>query len=210
MSHSRIAVTSSMNTGGTLFRPEQLVLIGSAAEPGTTIEMTPFKQLYVSVDTARLQDAQQELIQSGLRVLPTGFVTKSLQACNFCKGAEEAGLSFARRLDEAISGLEVPVPLKIGYAGCALGTSEPLTKEISVVKMRDTFDLYAGGDVKGIKPVFAELLLTKLAEEDVIPAIQRIIQHYRAHSKGKEKFNRFINRIGLDDLRKLSDKKFSP
>ncbi|MDQ0886919.1 hypothetical protein QFZ81_002007 [Paenibacillus sp. V4I9] len=30
----------------------------------------------------------------------------------------------AEALNKAISGIETPTPLKIGYAGCALGTSE--------------------------------------------------------------------------------------
>jgi hypothetical protein len=57
----------------------------------------------------------------------------------------------AALLDRAIVGKEVPSPLKIGYAGCALGTSEPLLKDIAVVKMNDVYDIYVGGEAKGIK-----------------------------------------------------------
>jgi NAD(P)H-nitrite reductase large subunit len=162
--------------------------------------MTPFKQLYIFVDESKLPEAEEDLAKAGLRVLPTGSTTKNLQACNFCKGVDEAGLPFALRLDEAITGLEVPIPVKVGYAGCALGTSEPLTKDISVVKMRDVYDLYVGGDVKGIKPKLAELFLSGIREERVIPIILEIIDYYRTHAKGKEKFTKFISRINLKEI----------
>ncbi len=203
MSLRKLALATPLNVGGTTFNPEQLTVIGSIVEQGTSIEVTPFKQLYVLIDELNLTEAENKLASAGIIVLPAGFVTKNLQACNFCKGEEEAGLPFARRLDEVVSGLDVPTPLKIGYAGCALGTSEPLSKDISVVKMRDVYDIYIGGDVKGIKPVFAQLLLASISEERVIPVVQRLIAYYQTNAKGKEKFPKFITRIGFDKLREI-------
>lgn len=111
--------------------------------------MTTFNQLYIEVPPERRETIQYELEQDGLSVYRAGIGTKSLIACPFCRGAEEAGLETARALNEAIAGLESPTPLKIGYAGCALGTSEPLLRDIGVVKMRDAYDLYLGGEPKG-------------------------------------------------------------
>jgi precorrin-3B C17-methyltransferase len=142
------------------------------------------------------------LQSAGVRVLPAGFVTKNLQACHFCRGAEDAGLDLALELDAAITGLDVPVPIKIGYAGCALGTSEPLTKDISVVKMRDVFDIYIGGEAKGIKPVFAQLFMEKVPKEQIAPIVLGIIGYYRDNAKGKEKFRKFIDRMTLENIKK--------
>jgi precorrin-3B C17-methyltransferase len=61
-----------------------------------------------------------KLKRAGLQIHPAGFVTKSLITFNFCKGAEEAGFAIAKKLDEAIAGLEVPSPLKVGFSSCAL------------------------------------------------------------------------------------------
>ncbi|BBI33881.1 nitrite/sulfite reductase domain-containing protein [Cohnella abietis] len=200
MTLRKLALATPLAVGGTTFQPEQLTAIGSIVHPDSAIEMTPFKQLYVFLEESKLSEAVEELAEAGLRVLPAGSTTKNLQACNFCKGAEEAGLSFALRLDEAISGMEVPIPIKIGYAGCALGTSEPLAKDISVVKMRDVYDLYVGGDVKGLKPKLAELFLSGIREEQVIPIIIEMIDYYRTHAKGKEKFTKFIGRVNLKEI----------
>lgn len=199
-----LAVSSPIQVGGSLFTPEQLERIGTIVGSSSKIEMTPFRQLYVEVMAEDRDMIAEELMRAGLEVHPAGFVTKSLIACNFCKGAEDAGLDAAVRLNEAIAGIETPTPMKIGYAGCALGTSEPLLKDIAIVKMRDRFDLYVGGEPKGLKTSFAELLAAGLVEEQLVPAVLAIIHFYKANAKGKEKFKKFILRISLEELKKAA------
>nr|WP_274319420.1 hypothetical protein [Paenibacillus qinlingensis] len=103
-------------------------------------------------------------------------------------------------LNKSISGIETPTPLEIGYAGCALGTSDPLLKDIGVVKMRDTFDIYIGGEPKSLKPSFAVLLMSNVQEDRLIQMVQRLIQYFQQHGKMKEKFSKFINRITIEAL----------
>jgi precorrin-3B C17-methyltransferase len=201
---TKIAISSAIRVGGSLFTSEQLARIGAVAGPDAKIEMTPFKQLYVEVPLDRRDAIKEELEGNGLEVYPAGFVTKSLIACNFCKGAEEAGLETARTLNKAIAGIETPTPLKIGYAGCGLGTSEPLLKDIGVVKMRDTFNIYVGGEPKGIKVSIAKLLVSEVTEERLVPVIIAIIDFYKAHAKGKEKFSKFVDRVTLEQLQQIA------
>lgn len=201
---TKIAISPAIQAGGSLFEPEQLARIGAVVEPDARIEMTPFKQLYAEVPLEKRETIQEELERYGLEVYPAGSATKSLIACNFCKGAEAAGLETARLLNQAIAGIETPTPLKIGYAGCALGTSEPLLKDIGVVKMRDTFDIYAGGEPKGMKPSFAKLLLSGVTEDRLVPAVTSLIDYYKAHAKGKEKFSKFVDRVSLEQLQQVA------
>src|SRR5687768_2202179 len=138
MERIKFSVNPGFEVGGTIFSPNQLVLIGSLVGEDAKIEMTTFKQLYVEMNEDSAEEVKEQLRAIGLNIQPAGFYTKNLIACNFCKGAEEAGLQIAKALDEAIAGQETPSPLKIGYAGCALGTSEPLLKDVAVVKMRNS------------------------------------------------------------------------
>lgn len=200
---TKISVVPPIQRGGSIFTPEQLAKIGSIAGAEAKIEMTPFKQLYVEVPVEERARIVKELEASGLEVYPSGFVTKTL-ACNFCKGEEEAGLETARKLNQAISGIETPTPLKIGYAGCALGTSEPLLKDIGVVKMRDVFDIYVGGEPKGLKTAIAQKLVSGVTEDRLIPVVRAIIDYYKANAKGKEKFSKFVNRVTLEQLQQIS------
>lgn len=197
----KFAVTPGFGVGGTVFKPEQLALLGSITGSNANIELTNFNQLYVEMEEERLEEVKKELAESGLEIYPAGFVTKSLIACNFCRGAEDAGLEIAQQLNRMIAGIPMPSPLKIGYAGCALGTSEPLLKDIGVVKMRDKFDIYIGGDPKSIKPAFAELFLTGVDAEQMMNMVQRLAAYFNANAKNKEKFSKFIRRISMEELR---------
>ncbi|MFX3635039.1 MAG: nitrite reductase [Candidatus Pristimantibacillus sp.] len=200
----KMAVSPAIQVGGSLFKPEQLAKIGALVDSDAKIEMTSFKQLYVEVPVDKHDAIKEELERSGLEVYPAGFATKALIACNFCKGEEEAGLETARTLNSAIAGIETPTPLKIGYAGCALGTSEPLLKDIGVVKMRDKFDIYVGGEPKGIKAAAAELLHSGVSRDQLVQVITNIIDFYKEHAKGKEKFSKFVNRITLEQLKEIA------
>ncbi|MDQ0088997.1 NAD(P)H-nitrite reductase large subunit [Paenibacillus anaericanus] len=197
---TKIAVAPPIQVGGSLFTPEQLATIGAALGTNVKIEMTSFKQLYLEVPLDQQELITAQLKRSGLEVYPVGFVTKSLIACNFCKGAEEAGLEVAQRLNQSIAGIETPMPLKIGYAGCALGTSEPLLKDISVVKMRNTYEVYVGGEPKGLKTSIAQSLVSGLTEDQLVPIVTTLINYYKANAKGKEKFKKFIDRVTLEQL----------
>lgn len=200
----KIAVTPPIQLGGSIFTPEQLVTIGNVASMDSTIEMTNFQQLYMEVPLQRRDEIKDQLERSGLEVYPTGFVSKSLIVCNFCRGAEDSGLATAQLLNQAIAGIDTPTPLKIGYAGCALGTSEPLLKDIAVIKMRNTFDIYVGGEPKGLKTLIAQQLVVGLKEEQLVPIINAIIHFYKAHAKGKEKFSKFVRRITIEQLQQLA------
>jgi len=198
-----MAIASPVQAGGHVFTPEQLSGIGTVIGPDAKIEITPFRQIYVEVPVERREEIQQKLERAGLEVYPAGAVTKSLIVCNFCRGAEEAGLDTARMLNQSLAGIRTPAPLKIGYAGCALGTSEPLLKDIGIVKMRDKFDIYAGGEPKGLKAALARKLASELAEDQLVPVVTALIDHYKAHAKGKEKFSRFVERVSLDKLQQI-------
>ncbi|WP_199622528.1 NAD(P)/FAD-dependent oxidoreductase [Paenibacillus alkalitolerans] len=199
----KIAVAPAIQVGGSLFTPEQLSRIGFLAGPDAQIEMTSFKQLYVEVETGRLDEVKEELRKVGLEVYPAGFATKSLIACHFCRGAEDAGLEAAKKLNRAIAGIETPTPLKVGYAGCGLGTSEPLLKDIGVVKTRDTFNIYIGGEPKGLKASVATLFLEGVSEEQLAPVVSKLIAYYKENAKGKEKFKKFMERVTIEQLKAI-------
>lgn len=199
-----IAVSSPVQVGGSLFTAEQLLAISKLMDPDQQIEMTPFKQLYIEIPVESQETATQNLRSVGLEVNPAGVATKSLIACNFCRGPEDAGLDIAQKLNQAIAGILTPTPLKVGYAGCALGTSEPLLRDIGIVKMKDKFDIYVGADSKGIKASLAQLFLTGLTEEQVIPTVLKLIDYYKAHAKGKEKFSKFVHRISIEQLKQMA------
>ncbi|MED1725008.1 nitrite reductase [Brevibacillus parabrevis] len=204
MAYKKFAVSPGFQEGGSLFKPEQLAILGSIVGDDAKIELTTFKQLYVEMQDDRIDTVQVQLKEAGLDIQPAGFYTKNLITCNFCRGADDAGLNVAVQLDQAIVGQEVPSPLKIGYAGCALGTSEPLLKDIAVVKMNDVYDIYVGGEAKGIKARLGQLYALGIPEDRIIPLVTRLIAIFQELGKKKEKFSRFVERLTIAELQHMT------
>ncbi|WP_238402851.1 nitrite reductase [Paenibacillus mesophilus] len=199
----KIAVAPAIGAGGSLFSADQWKAIGEALGKEAKVEFTSFKQLYVDIEVERADEVKNALLAAGLEIYPVGFFTKNLIACNFCRGAEEAGLAIALQLNEAVAGQEVPSPLKVGYAGCANATSEPLFQHIGVVKMKNGFDIYVGGEGKSIKASVGLLMLEDVPENAVVAVVQRLIAVYKENARKKERFSRFVQRITLERLREL-------
>jgi NAD(P)H-nitrite reductase large subunit len=197
----KIAVAPRIGVGGSLFTADQWKSIGDVLGADAKIEFTTFKQLYIDIEEVHFDEAKEKLVEAGLEVYPTGFFSKNLIACNFCRGAEEAGLSVAIKLNEIVAGHAVPSPLKVGYAGCANATSEPLFKDIGIVKMKDGFNIYVGGEGKSIKASLAQILFENVPEIQLIPIVERLISYYRENGKNKERYSRFVQRMTLERLK---------
>lgn len=86
MAMRKFAVTPGFEVGGTLFKPEQLAVLGSIVGENARIELTTFKQLYVEMDEERIEEVEVQLKETGLQIHPAGFVSKSLITCNFAEG----------------------------------------------------------------------------------------------------------------------------
>lgn len=192
----KLAVAPRISVGGSLFTGEQLKAIESVLGEEDKVEFTTFKQLYIEVEEAQAEEVKQELLSVGLEVYPAGFFSKNLIACNFCRGAEEAGLATAMKLNELVAGLVVPNPLKIGYAGCANATSEPLFKDIGIVKMKVGFDIYLGGEGKSLKASVGRLWKEGVQEAELFELVSGLITDYQQNGRKKERFSRYVERAG--------------
>lgn len=196
----KIAVTPGFEVGGSLFKPEQLSVLGSIIGDNAKIELTTFQQLYVEMDEERYEDVKQKLQEAGLQIYPVGNYVKSLRTCSFCQGAEAEGLHVAIALNGAVAGQEVPSPLRIGYTGCTNACGEPLLQDIGVVKNKEVFDIYVGGHGKTLNANLGQLFAAGISEDRLIEKINGLISLFREQGKKREKFSRFINRIGLKQI----------
>lgn len=162
--------------------------------------MTTLQQLIVEMDEDRATNTKEVLRARGLRVYEVGFVVKNLAVCNFCKGAEIEGLDAARKLDDAIAGKPVPFPLRVGYSGCPNACGESLSKDIGVVKIKDKFNVYVGGETKTLKATAGELLFEEVPEESLPGVVEQIVEVYHKYGKKRERFSHFVRRYTVDAL----------
>lgn len=197
-----LAVNGGIGFGAKL-TPKQLMALGKHLDEDTEIELTTFQQLYIQVAESRLEETKRELEAAGFSCYPVGPYVKSLRTCNFCKGAEEEGMPVAIELNRRIAGQEVPFPLRPAYTGCPNACGEPLVNDIGVIKRKEHYELYVGGQAKGENAQVGILLKDGLEPEELYSLVDHVLAIYRENGRKRENFAKFLKRYGLDNMKQM-------
>ncbi|KUO96171.1 nitrite reductase [Ferroacidibacillus organovorans] len=196
----KFAISPEIRVGGRRFTASDLSKIAELVGEDSDIELTTMQQLIVEMDELRAENAKEALRSRGMGVYEVGHVVKNLAVCNFCKGAESEGLEAARELDKAIAGRLVPFPVRVGYSGCPNACGESLAKDIGIVKIKDTFNVYVGGETKTLNASSGKLMLEKVAGDLLPSVVNQIIEVYQKNGRKRERFSHFMKRYGFDTL----------
>lgn len=197
----KLAVNGGINFGAKL-TAKQLITLAEYMEEDQELELTTFQQLYLDVAESKLEEVKSAFEKAGLHWYPVGNYVKSLRTCNFCKGAEEEGMPVAAQLNERIKDKPVPFPLRVAYTGCPIACGEPLVNDIGVIKMKDRYDLFIGGRAKGKNAQIGVLFLEGLMPDQLYAAVEKVISAYAENGKKREYFAKFIERYGIERLKK--------
>lgn len=195
-----LAVNGGVGFGAKL-KPKQLTVLGRYLDEDTEIELTTLQQLIVQIPEDELDEAKRKFEEVGLYYYKVGKFVKSLRTCNFCKGEEAEGMPVAKELNRRIAGQEVPFTLRPAYTGCPIGCGEPLVNDIGVMKAGDTYELYIGGQPKGREVKNGKLVQANLQPEELYNLVDQILDIYRENGKKREKFYRFVDRFGFEQIK---------
>ncbi|MFA1822185.1 nitrite reductase [Virgibacillus oceani] len=195
-----LAVNGGIGFGAKL-KPRQLAVLGEYLDEGTEIELTTLQQLVVQIPEEELETAKRKFDEAELYYYKVGKYVKSLRTCNFCKGEEEEGMPVAKELNRRIAGQDVPFTLRPAYTGCPIGCGEPLINDIGVMKDGDTYELYIGGLSKGREAKPGKLVKANLQPEELYHLVDQILSIYRENGKKREKFYRFVDRFGFEQIK---------
>ncbi|MFC4801824.1 nitrite reductase [Neobacillus sp. GCM10023253] len=195
----KIAVNGGIGFGAKL-NSKQLMTLAKYMNEDEELELTTFQQLYIEILEEKKEEIIEEFRRVGLACYPVGNFVKSLKTCNFCKGEIEEGMPVAKELNRRIAGKPVPFTLKVAYTGCPIGTAEPMLSDIGVMKVREHYNLYVGGNAKGKDAEVGALLVENLTPEELYDAVEKIIALYSEMGKKRETFYKFLKRIGKDQL----------
>ncbi|WHZ00467.1 nitrite reductase [Neobacillus sp. YX16] len=190
----KIALNGGIGFGAKL-NSKQLVTISKYMDEDEELELTTFQQLYLEIPEEQQEEIIEEFKRVGLESFPVGNFVKSLRTCNFCKGEEEEGMPVAKELNRRIAGKPVPFTLKVAYTGCPIGCGEPMLSDIGVMKIRDHYNLYVGGQAKGKDAEVGSLLMEYPTPEELYDAVEKIIGLYSQMGKKRETFYKFLKRI---------------
>ncbi|CAH0343803.1 MULTISPECIES: nitrite reductase [unclassified Bacillus (in: firmicutes)] len=195
----KIAINGGIGFGSRL-NSKQLLTIAKYMNEDEELELTTFQQIYIEIPEAQQFEIIDEFTRVGLQCYPVGNYVKSLRTCNFCKGEEEEGMPVAKELNRRIAGIPVPFTLKVAYTGCPVGCGEPMLSDIGVMKIREHYNLYAGGKAKGKDAEVGTLLLENLTPEELYAAVENMIDVYSQIGKKREPFFKFLKRVDKEIL----------
>ena len=142
--------------------------------------------------------------------MPSGHAyAKAFRTCKTCVGSEfcrygvgdSTGLGI--KIEQRFQGLESPHKMKLATAGCPRNCSEATTKDLGAVAIEGgRWEIYVGGGA-GSKVRKGDLLCTVDTHDEVLRVMGRFMQYYREHARYLERTYDFVERVGIDEIRRL-------
>ncbi|MCX6020357.1 MAG: nitrite reductase large subunit NirB [Chloroflexi bacterium] len=135
--------------------------------------------------------------------------TKSFRTVKTCVGTEfcrvgvgdSTGLGI--KIEQRFQGIASPHKMKLATTGCPRNCSEATTKDLGAVAIEGgKWEIYIGG-AAGSRVRKGDILCVVESHEEVLMYMGRFMQHYREQAKYLERTYDFVERVGVEPLRRL-------
>lgn len=140
--------------------------------------------------------------------MPSGYgYAKSLRTVKtcvgslFCRFGTQDSIGLGIELEHRYERLWMPAKFKMAVNGCPRNCAESGTKDIGIVGNEGGWEIFVGGN-GGIKLRAADSLCKVKSDEDLVDICDAFIQYYRENANYAERTSDFVERIGLDNVRK--------
>ncbi|MCI0422443.1 MAG: nitrite reductase large subunit NirB [Acidobacteria bacterium] len=142
--------------------------------------------------------------------MPSGHAyTKAFRTCKTCVGTEFCrygvgdSTTLGIQIEKRFQGIESPHKMKLAAAGCPRNCSEATTKDLGAVAIEGgRWEIYIGG-AAGSRVRKGDILCVVDTHQEVLKFIGRFMQYYRENGKYLERTYDFVERIGIERLRRL-------
>jgi nitrite reductase (NADH) large subunit len=142
--------------------------------------------------------------------IPSGHAyTKAFRTCKSCVGTDFCrygvgdSIALAQKIERRFQGVESPHKMKLATAGCPRNCSEAYVKDLGAVAIEGgKWEIYVGGAAGGSVRK-GDLLVTVDTHDEVLLYMGRFMQYYREHGKYLERTYGFLERVGIETLRKI-------
>ncbi|SFG75754.1 Nitrite/Sulfite reductase ferredoxin-like half domain-containing protein [Desulfotomaculum arcticum] len=141
----------------------------------------------------------------GIDVGPAvGLCVHYVQACpgtTLCKYGIQDSLALAGELEKLFVNMETPAKTKISVSGCPMNCSEGYVRDFGVFGKKSGWTVVIGGNSGG-RPRIGDVLAENLTSEEVIALAHKFFDYYRANAKNRERTARFVDRTGIEEIKK--------
>ena len=127
-----------------------------------------------------------------------------VQACPgtaVCKFGRQDSLGLGLEIEKFFYDYELPAKLKIGVSGCPFCCGESYVRDIGIIGKKKGWIVTFGGN-SGSRPRIADVLAENISKEEVIELVKKSLSLYRDNGKKKERTARFVERFGIEEIKK--------
>ncbi len=127
-----------------------------------------------------------------------------VQACPgtvVCKYGNQDSLTLGLELEEMYLDMNLPAKLKMGVSGCPRCCGESYLRDIGVMGNAKGWTVIFGGNSGG-RPRIGDVMAKDMTTDEVKDLVRRLLEYYRDNGKPRERTARFVERVGVDAIRK--------
>ena len=128
-------------------------------------------------------------------------MVKTCVGTTFCRFGTQDSISTGIELERRLENLFTPHKTKMGVVGCPRNCAESTVKDIGLVGQEGSWQVVVGGAAgKSVRK--ADLLITVEQTEDALRSAELFFQYYREHANYLERTYDFVERLGMEKIRK--------
>lgn len=128
-------------------------------------------------------------------------MVKTCVGIEFCRFGVQDAMATGIELERRIENLFTPHKTKLGVTGCPRNCAEVTVKDIGLIGQEGSWQVVVGG-AAGKHVRKADLLITVETTEEALEAAMLFFQYYREHGNYLERSYDFVERIGIEKIRK--------
>jgi nitrite reductase (NADH) large subunit len=128
-------------------------------------------------------------------------MVKTCVGTDFCRFGTQDSTAAGIEMERRFENLFTPHKVKMATVGCPRNCAEATVKDIGLVGQEGGWQVVVGGAAgKSVRK--ADLLITVETTEEAIEAASLFFQYYREHANYLERTYDFLERLGIDKVRK--------
>ncbi|KQO01032.1 nitrite reductase large subunit NirB [Paenibacillus sp. Leaf72] len=194
---------------GGVTTPADLIKIASVAEKFNVplVKFTGGQRLDLfGVKKEDLPKMWEELeMASGHAYGKTLRTVKTCVGNTFCRFGTQDAMAMGIKMEKAFERLNAPAKFKLAVSGCPRNCAEATIKDLGVVAIDGAWEIHVGGNA-GVKVRACDLLTTVKTEDEVMEWTGAYLQYYRETAQWNERTAHWIDRVGLDTVKKALEK----
>lgn len=127
-----------------------------------------------------------------------------VQACpgsKWCKYGTGDSLALGEEIEKLQLAGPLPYKAKVGVSGCRMCCCESWIRDVGLISQKKGWKLIFGGNGAG-RPRIGDEVAEGLTDEEAVELVERCLNFYVKKAKFKTRSARFMERFGVDELKK--------